>query len=169
MSFSGSAFSRPDGEMGAQARRASSPGVSVCAKPLTLCVTLGKSLIPLNLSFPISCQDRKSWKRTQGLGAVAGVGVTRGTADQSGHSNLAQEKGNYHLLMPALCREPLPYGSDGKESACKAGDLGLIPGLRTSVEKEMATHSSIPAWRIHGQRSLVGSLGSMGSQRVRHN
>ena len=26
----------------------------------------------------------------------------------------------------------LPGGSDGKESACRAGDLGLIPGLRTS-------------------------------------
>ena len=24
------------------------------------------------------------------------------------------------------------------------------------LEKEMATHSSILAWRIHGQRSLVG-------------
>ena len=24
------------------------------------------------------------------------------------------------------------------------------------MEKEMATHSSILAWRIHGQRSLVG-------------
>ena len=25
-----------------------------------------------------------------------------------------------------------PGGSDGKESACKAGDLGLIPGLERS-------------------------------------
>ena len=24
------------------------------------------------------------------------------------------------------------------------------------LEKEMATHSSIPAWKIHGQRSLAG-------------
>ena len=96
------------------------------------------------------------------------MGVTRGTADQSGHSNLAQEKRNYHLLMPALCREPLPYDSDGKESARNAGDLGLIPRLGTSLEKEMATHSNIPAWRIHGQKSLVDSLRSIGSQRVRH-
>ena len=27
-------------------------------------------------------------------------------------------------------------GSDGKESACNAGDLGLIPGLRRSPGKE---------------------------------
>ena len=39
-------------------------------------------------------------------------------------------------------------GSDGKESACNAGDqVRRIP-----LEKKMATHSSILAWRIHGQR-----------------
>ena len=31
----------------------------------------------------------------------------------------------------------------GKESACNPGDLGLIPGLERSLEKEKATHSSI--------------------------
>ena len=37
-----------------------------------------------------------------------------------------------------------------------AGDAGLIPGLRRSVEKEMATHSNILAWKSHGQSSLAG-------------
>ena len=41
-----------------------------------------------------------------------------------------------------------PGGSDGKESTCSVGDLGLISGLGRSLEKEMATHSSILAWRI---------------------
>ena len=41
-----------------------------------------------------------------------------------------------------------PSGSDGKESACHVGDLGSIPGSGRSLEKEMVTHSSIPAWRI---------------------
>ena len=41
-----------------------------------------------------------------------------------------------------------PGGSDGKESACNAGDPGLIPGSGRSLEKEMATHSSILAWKI---------------------
>ena len=45
--------------------------------------------------------------------------------------------------------------TDGKESACSAGDLGSIPGLGR-LEKGMATHSSTLAWRIYGQRSLVG-------------
>ena len=41
-----------------------------------------------------------------------------------------------------------PGGSDGKESACNAGDLGSIPGSERSLEKGTATHSSILAWKI---------------------
>ena len=55
-----------------------------------------------------------------------------------------------------------PDSSVGKESACNAGDLGLIPGLGRSLEKGKATHSSILAWRI------PWTVYSMGSQRVRH-
>ena len=40
-------------------------------------------------------------------------------------------------------------------------------GLEDSLEKEMATHSSILAWRIPWTEE-PGSLQSMGSQRVRH-
>ena len=36
------------------------------------------------------------------------------------------------------------------------------------LEKEMAAHSSILAWEIHGQRSLEGSS-PWGHKRVRHN
>ena len=39
-------------------------------------------------------------------------------------------------------------GSDGKESACNAGDLGLILGWDDPLEKEMATRFSILAWKI---------------------
>ena len=41
-----------------------------------------------------------------------------------------------------------PGGSDGKESACNAGDIGLIPGSGRSPGKGMANHSSIISWRI---------------------
>ena len=37
-------------------------------------------------------------------------------------------------------------GSDGKESACNAGDPGSIPGLESfskNLEKGMATHSTL--------------------------
>ena len=37
-----------------------------------------------------------------------------------------------------------------------------------ALEKEMATHSSVPAWRIPGTGE-PGGLPSMGSHRVRHN
>ena len=57
--------------------------------------------------------------------------------------------------------------SEVKASACSAGDPGLIPGWEDNLEKEMATHSSILAWRIPW-REEPGRLQSMGSQRVRH-
>ena len=41
-----------------------------------------------------------------------------------------------------------PGGSDGKESACSARDLDLIPGSRRYPGEGMATHSSITAYRI---------------------
>ena len=41
-----------------------------------------------------------------------------------------------------------PGGSDGKESACSAGDPGLIPGWKNPLEKGMATHCSILVWEI---------------------
>ena len=60
-----------------------------------------------------------------------------------------------------------PGGSEVKASACNAGDLGSIPGSGRSLETEMATHSSILAWRIPWTEEPVG-LQSVGSQRVGH-
>ena len=56
-----------------------------------------------------------------------------------------------------------PGGSEGKASACNAGDLGSIPGLGTSLKKEMATHSSTLAWKIPWTEE-PGRLQCMGSQ-----
>ena len=48
-------------------------------------------------------------------------------------------------------------GSDGKESACNAGDPGLMPGSGRSSGEGNGYHSSILAWRISWtERSLVG-------------
>ena len=49
-----------------------------------------------------------------------------------------------------------PDGSDGKESACNAGDLNSIPGSEDPLEKGMTTHSSILAWKIPWTESLEG-------------
>ena len=56
-----------------------------------------------------------------------------------------------------------PGGSEGKESVCNARDLGQEDPL----EKEMATHVSILAWRIPWTEE-PGRLQFMGSQRVGH-
>ena len=45
----------------------------------------------------------------------------------------------------------LPRGLSGKESASDAGDAGSIPvslSREDPLKKEMATHSSILAWKI---------------------
>ena len=63
-----------------------------------------------------------------------------------------------------------PGGSDGKESACSTGDLGSIPrlGQEDPLEKGMATHSNILAWKLPWTEE-PGWLKSMGLQRVGHN
>ena len=54
-------------------------------------------------------------------------------------------------------------GSDGKESACNAGDLGSIPRPEDPQEKRMTTHSSFLAWTEE-----PSGLRSIGLQRVEH-
>ena len=75
-------------------------------------------------------------------------------------------KSNMHItsqwLLIRVLQESLLIagGSAGKESTCSVGDLGSIPGLGRSLEKGLATHSSILAWRI------PWAIQSMGSQRI---
>ena len=64
--------------------------------------------------------------------------------------------------------EDLPRGMKGptgKESACHAGDASSIAGSGVDpLEKEMATHSCILAWR-NPWTEEPGGLQSMGSQK----
>ena len=50
------------------------------------------------------------------------------------------------LLHMILCG--FPGGSDGKASACSAGDLVSIPGLGRAPREGHGNTSSILAWRI---------------------
>ena len=52
----------------------------------------------------------------------------------------------------------------GEESACSAEDMASVLGQEDPLEKEVATHSSIFAWKIP-QREEPGGLQSMGSQK----
>ena len=47
--------------------------------------------------------------------------------------------------LPTAVFLGFPGGSDGKESACNAGDPGSIPGPVDLLENGMATHSRILA------------------------
>ena len=51
------------------------------------------------------------------------------------------------LIPPVLLDD-----SDGKEFTCSVQDLGSVPGLEDPLEEGMATHSSIPSWRIPRDR-----------------
>ena len=74
---------------------------------------------------------------------------------------------SYPIISHVIFRLGLTCGSDGKEFACNAGDLGSIPGLGKYLEKGAATHSSVLTWRIPWTEE-PGQLQSMGSQRVGH-
>ena len=61
-----------------------------------------------------------------------------------------------------------PGGSVVKNPPVNAGDMRQIPlSQKDPLEKELATHSSILAWKSHGQKSLVG-YSSWGCKRVGH-
>ena len=55
----------------------------------------------------------------------------------------------------------------GKESTCNSGDIESL-GQEDVLEKKMATHSSILAWRIPWSED-PGGLQSKGLQRVGNN
>ena len=61
----------------------------------------------------------------------------------------------------------LPCDSDSKEYTCNAGDLVQSLDPEDSLEKGMATHSSILAWRVPWTEE-PGGIQSMGSQRLMH-
>ena len=63
-----------------------------------------------------------------------------------GTSGSLTEPANTHININNTNRD-FRDTSVGKESACNAGDPGLMPGLGRSLERRMATHSSILAWR----------------------
>ena len=60
------------------------------------------------------------------------------------------------LLLTPLYRLGFPVGSDGKETACNAGDMGSIPGSERSPWRGHGTPTPVllPG-EFHEQSSLV--------------
>ena len=64
---------------------------------------------------------------------------------------------SYKIWYSIKLSEGFPGGSDNKESACNAGDLGSIPGSgRYPGVGNGKTRSSVFAWKIPCTGSLVG-------------
>ena len=75
----------------------------------------------------------------------------------------------YFFMILSCCIFGCIFFSFSKYSVhmCKGWEVGFYYFLIQSLEKEMATHSSVFAWRIPGTGE-PGGLPSMGSHRVRH-
>ena len=69
--------------------------------------------------------------------------------------------------LPTLIFLGFPGGSAGKKSACSAGDPVQSLGWEDPMKKEMATNSSILAWRIPWTEK-PGRLQCIELQRVGH-
>ena len=70
------------------------------------------------------------------------------------------------FLNNAVLSVGFPGGSVVKNPLANAGDVGSISRWGSSPEKEMATHSSIPAWEIPWTEE-PDRLQLMGLQRIR--
>ena len=68
-----------------------------------------------------------------------------------GNCKLKQQVTTTYILEQAF-----PGGSDGKESACNAGDSGSVPGLGRSLRREWQPTPVFLLGEFHGWRSLVG-------------
>ena len=62
--------------------------------------------------------------------------------------------------------EGFPGSSDGKESACNAGDLGLIPGSERSPGE--GNGNLLQYYYLGNRKEEPGRLESRGSKRVGH-
>ena len=60
-------------------------------------------------------------------------------------------------MLDLILQGGFPGGSDGKESACSAGDQGLILESGRSPGGEHGHHSSVLAWRISWTEESMGS------------
>ena len=64
--------------------------------------------------------------------------------------------------MPSILFWGFPGGSDGKESACNAGDLGLVSG-----SEDFPGEENINPLQYSCLENPINRIQSMGSQRVR--
>ena len=74
---------------------------------------------------------------------------------------------NCKIINWCFCKPLNPGGSEGKASACNAGDLGSITGLGRSPQEGEGNPLQCSSWRIPWTEE-PGGLQSMGLLRVGH-
>ena len=82
------------------------------------------------------------------------------------HNKISSCKKYYNFHIPNILLG-FPGGSEVKESACNAGDMGSIPELGRSLGEGNGNPLQYSCWRIPWTEEL-GGLQSIGSQRVGH-
>ena len=107
------------------------------------------------------------WKREQLPTPVVFSGKSHGQRSLEGYSH-GVAKGQTQLSdRMTIVLYSFPGGSHGKEEYASMQEIRVQTlGQEDPVEKEMATHSSVLAWRIPWTREPRG-LQSIASQRVR--
>ena len=98
--------------------------------------------------------------------AIAVTRTSNAVLNKSGESG--DPRGNaFSFALQGMMWAGLPWRLRDKEFACQLRRHGFDPLVGNSLEKKIATHSSILAWIIPWADE-PGGLQSMGSQRVEH-
>ena len=113
---------------------------------------------PHFLSFVSACASSSQFIWMRVFWHHVRLPSTFSSASSSTSAHLASPNTHWEVFSLHI---RFPGGSDSKESACNAGDLGSLPGSGDPLEKEMTTHSSILAWKIPWTEE-PGELQSMG-------
>ena len=126
-----------------------------------------------SLVFPGDSDGKESACNAWDLGSIPGLGKSPGggNGNPPQYSGLENSMDRETTRLQSMASQSWTRLSDfhftgssvGKESACNAGEPGLIPGREDPLEKEMAIHSSILAWEIPWTEE-PGKLLSMGLQ-----
>ena len=123
-------------------------------------------------NFLCGSTGKESTCNVEDLGSIPGLGRPLGEGKRyplqySGLENSTDYTGHgVTRVRHNWVTFAFPGGLDSKESACREGDTGSIPGSGRSPGEGNTTHSSILAWRMP-RTEKPGGLQSTGSQRVR--
>ena len=128
----------------------------------------------LTVNFTLGC-NRSLWEIWECRGQseqIPKIELVPGDEYLYPHS-CSVNKGLVVYLQDSCLENPMDGGAwwaadhEVAENRTRLSDFTLTFHFR-ALEKEMATHSSVPAWRIPGT-GKPGGLPSMGSHRVGHN